>query len=77
MAKFALFTAVFNVRGLTLNGYTQTFSPSGRKLSVTEASGRASNYSYDNIYRLLNETISSDPTSANNGALTYVLDPSR
>ena len=62
-------------RVLTLNGYTQTFSPSGRKLSVTEASGRAANYSYDSIYRLLNETISGDPTAANNGALTYVLDP--
>jgi YD repeat-containing protein len=54
---------------------TQTFSPSGRKQSVTETSGRASNYGYDNIYRLLNETISGDPTAANNGALTYVLDP--
>ncbi len=62
-------------RVLTLNGYTQTFSPSGRKQSVTETSGRAANYGYDNIYRLLNETISGDPTSANNGALTYVLDP--
>ena len=60
---------------LTLNGYTQTFSPSGRKLSVTEASGRAANYGYDAIYRLLNEGISGDPTPANNGALAYMLDP--
>jgi hypothetical protein len=42
---------------------------------VTETTGRAANYGYDNIYRLLNETISSDPTSANNGALAYALDP--
>ncbi len=62
-------------RVLTLNGYTQTFSPSGRKQSVTETTGRAANYGYDNIYRLLNETISGDPMAANNGALTYVLDP--
>ncbi len=62
-------------RVLTLNGYTQTFSPSGRKQSVTETTDRAANYGYDNIYRLLNETISNDPTSANNGVLTYALDP--
>jgi RHS repeat-associated protein len=42
---------------------------------VTEATGRSANYGYDNIYRLLNETISSDATSANNGALAYALDP--
>ncbi len=62
-------------RVLTLNGYTQTVSPSGRKQSVIETNGRAANYGYDNIYRLLNETISGDPAAANNGALTYVLDP--
>ncbi len=62
-------------RVLTLNGYTQTYSPSGRKLSVTEASGRAANYGYDSIYRLLNETISGDSASTNNGAVTYTLDP--
>jgi YD repeat-containing protein len=62
-------------RVLTLNGYTQAFSPSERKQSVSETTGRASNYSYDNIYRLLSETVSGDPTSANNGALAYALDP--
>jgi RHS repeat-associated protein len=62
-------------RILTLNGYTQTFSDSGRKLSITEATGRAANYGYDAIYRLLNEGISGDPTPANNGVLAYMLDP--
>jgi YD repeat-containing protein len=42
--------------------YAQTFSPSGRKLSAAESNGRTPNYGYDAIYRLLNETITGDPT---------------
>lgn len=60
--------------GGVLANYTQTFSFSGRKQSVAEAAGRAENYAYDPIYRLLNEGISGDPTSTNNGALAYTLD---
>jgi RHS repeat-associated protein len=60
--------------GLSLS-YAQTFSPSGRKSNVTEQSGRDTNYGYSSVYRLLNETVTGDPTTPNNGALTYVLDP--
>ena len=71
-------------RPLTLNvnspagvlaNYTQTYSFSGHKQSVAESTGRTENYSYDSIYRLLNQGIAGDPTTANNGALTYTLDP--
>lgn len=59
----------------TIASYTQGFSPSSRKVSVQEAPGRGVNYSYDSIYRLLTENIAGDPTAANNGSLTYSLDP--
>ena len=54
--------------GGAIASYVQAFSFSGRKTSAAETSGRTANYGYDTIYRLLNETISGDPTSANNGS---------
>ncbi len=64
------------ITGLAAGGatYTQTFSFSGRKLTAAESTGRTSSYTYDPIYRLLNESITGDATSANNGSLTYTLD---
>ncbi len=58
-----------------LANYGQTFSPSSHKTAVNESSGRAVNYSYDSIYRLLNESITGNANSALNGALAYGLDP--
>jgi RHS repeat-associated protein len=58
-----------------LANYGQTFSPSSHKTAVNENSGRAVNYSYDSIYRLLNESITGNANSALNGALAYGLDP--
>ena len=60
--------------GVSLS-YAQTFSPSGRKTNVTDQTGRETNYGYSSVYRLLSENIADDPTSTNNGALTYLLDP--
>jgi len=59
--------------GLTAGNvtYTQAFSFSGRKQSVSESTGRNTGYSYDNIYRLLNENITGAPS---NGSLNYTLD---
>src|SRR5262249_21333977 len=54
--------------------YTQTFGSAGHKLTVAELSGRGVAYAYDPVYKLMSETISGDPVSANNGSLTYVLD---
>jgi YD repeat-containing protein len=70
-------TIQLNVNGpsAAITSYQQTFSYSGRKLSATELTGRAANYSYDSIYRLTNETISGDATASMNGMLTYGLDP--
>jgi len=58
---------------LTAGGvvYTQPYSFSGRKQSVSESTGRNTGYSYDNIYRLLNENITGAPS---NGSLNYTLD---
>ncbi len=71
-------TTALSVTGPGLSAiasYGQTFGPSGHKLSVAESGGRAEGYGYDLIYRLLNETIAGDPVTANNGVLTYMLDP--
>ncbi len=42
---------------------------------MSEQSGRDANHGYSSVYRLISENISGDPTSANNGGLTYSLDP--
>ncbi len=60
-----------NGPGGVLASYAQMFSDSGRKQSVSEASGRNTQYSYDPIYRLLNENITGVPES---GLLNYTLD---
>ncbi|MGJ5817560.1 RHS repeat-associated core domain-containing protein [Paludibaculum fermentans] len=54
--------------GVTQASYAQTFSDAGRKLTVNENGTRLVNYGYDNIYRLLSETIGMD-------SLVYALDP--
>src|SRR5579859_5305320 len=46
----------------------------GHRTSVAEQSGRTVNYSYDDLYRLTNETIASDPSGIN-GAVNYTYDP--
>ncbi len=60
-----------NGPGGVLASYTQIFSDSGRKQSVAEAGGRNTQYSYDAIYRLLNENITGVSDS---GGLNYTLD---
>ena len=41
---------------------------------MTELSGRNVSYGYDNLYRLMSETITGDPNAVN-GAVSYVYDP--
>lgn len=55
-------------------GYLYTFDSAGNRKTGTELSGRASNWTYDGIYRLTNETISLDPNNKN-GIVGYGLDP--
>ncbi len=57
-----------------LFSYAYTVDAAGHRTSVTELSGRTVNYTYDNLYRLTNETISSDPHAVN-GAVNYTYDP--
>jgi YD repeat-containing protein len=58
----------------TLASYAYTIGAAGNRLSVTEQSGRVVTYSYDNLYRLTQEQIASDPLTANNGTLGYSYD---
>jgi RHS repeat-associated protein len=58
--------------------YEYTLDAAGNRRQVVEhlpnETGRTVNWSYDNIYRLTNETISLDPHSVN-GSVGYGLDP--
>ena len=45
----------------------------GHRTGVTELSGRAVGYGYDNLYRLTSETIASDPSGIN-GVVSYTYD---
>ena len=58
----------------TLGATTYVYDALNRLTSVTDGYGKTVSYAYDPIYRLLNEGISGDPTSVNNGTLTYSLD---
>ena len=61
--------------GTTQASYAYTLDRTGRRLSVTEGSGRTVNYTYDTVYRLTREAVSGDPNSASNGAVDYTYDP--
>ena len=58
--------------GAATFGYS--LGAAGQRLTATGLNGRVSTYSYDAVYKLLSETISSDPTTANNGAIGYSYD---
>jgi RHS repeat-associated protein len=57
--------------------YKYTLGATGIRTNATEQSGRAIQWSYDNIYRLNGETITGDPAnnSGDNGSASYTLDP--
>ena len=54
-------------------GYDYTLGPTGNVSAVVEQSGRSVQYTYDALYRLTGEAITSDP-NGNNGAINYTLD---
>jgi RHS repeat-associated protein len=56
-----------------LASYAYTLEPAGHHTSVIELSGRKAVYTYDNIYRLMSETVSG-ATAGPNGAVTYTYD---
>ncbi|HYJ87392.1 MAG TPA: RHS repeat-associated core domain-containing protein [Pyrinomonadaceae bacterium] len=57
-----------------LASYAYTLGPAGNRIAVTEHGGRTVNYSYDDLYRLTNETIANDPHGIN-GTVSYGYDP--
>jgi YD repeat-containing protein len=58
-----IYDALNRVTGLATqtSGYLYQRGPTGNLASATELNGRTLNWSYDGIYRLNNETITSDP----------------
>lgn len=56
-----------------LASYAYTLDASGHRLSVSELGGRSVSYGYDNLYRLVSETIAGDPGGVN-GAVSYAYD---
>ena len=54
--------------------YRYTLGLTGIRTGAVESSGRTLNWNYDGIYRLTNESISSDPANIN-GSVAYMLDP--
>jgi YD repeat-containing protein len=57
-----------------LASYAYTLGASGDRTAVTELSARTVNYTYDDLYRLTNETIAND-THGINGTVGYGYDP--
>ena len=58
----------------TQAAFNYTLGPTGNRTAAAEASGRTLNWSYDGIYRLTQEAISSDP-HGKNGTDSFGLDP--
>jgi RHS repeat-associated protein len=63
---------VKNSLAQTLRSYVYTLTPTGRRQTVTESTGRAVTYGYDTTYRLTSEAITG--ASAHNGVVGYTLD---
>lgn len=56
-----------------LERYTYTLGPAGHRQQMEELSGRTVHYSYDALYRLIDETMTADPDGLN-GSITYRYD---
>jgi RHS repeat-associated protein len=57
----------------TLRAYVYSLRASGHRRQIIEASGRTTTFAYDDLYRLTQETIATDP-SGPNGSVSYTLD---
>ena len=55
-------------------GYAYQLGATGNRTSATELTGRTLNWTYNGVYQLTNEAISSDPSGVN-GSVAYGLDP--
>ena len=57
-----------------VSNYTYKRNATGDLKQVVELGGRTVNWTYDGIYRLTNESVTSDPSN-NDGSVSYSLDP--
>jgi hypothetical protein len=57
-----------------VSGYGYDYGPTGNRTGASELYGRTLAWSYDGIYRLTNEAVTSDPANVN-GSVAYSLDP--
>ena len=57
-----------------VQNYAYTVGPTGRRLTAAELTGRNTTYSYDDVYRLTNETVTGSVNAAANGSVSYGLD---
>jgi YD repeat-containing protein len=55
----------------TLASYAYTLGAAGKRTAVSELGGRIVNYTYDDLYRLTNESIAND-THGVNGIISYL-----
>ncbi len=63
------------VNGSSIRSYTYTLGPNGNRTNVApQLSNRAVTYTYDDLYRLTGEIVSSDPATQNIGAISYQYD---
>jgi RHS repeat-associated protein len=70
------YDALNRTSGLSTPSTSFSYSrgPTGNLTGATEGNGRTLSWTYDGIYRLTNETVTSDP-GGNNGSSSYSLDP--
>jgi YD repeat-containing protein len=57
-----------------LASYSYSLGAAGNRTAITELGGRTVNYTYDDLYRLTNETIANDAHGVNGNA-SYSYDP--
>lgn len=57
--------------GTSLASYAYTLDRTGRRLSVSEQSGRTVSYAYDEAYRLTRESVTGEQDPARNGTVDY------
>jgi RHS repeat-associated protein len=69
--KNQLTSLTVNNGASVLGSYAYTYGFAGEKMTANEQNGRATSFGYDIVYKLLSETIASDPAPANNGTIGY------
>lgn len=64
-------TKIFNANGAMIQSFDYTLHPTGRRLNITELSGRTSDYTYDKLYRLTTESVSDEVNGVYNASYQF------